>query len=171
MLLGLVPDLHDLQPAVPEAVEVGIDLLVEGQRGSRHRPGEVRVGLGQGLVPLPEGVELVHQADGLLAKTLELLVHRPLQALLPGVEDRQDHQPEDPERRHHAQGHGPRIRLAQDRPGGEGRKLLGINVKYAVHGRDSPSSPAVPYRALKRDLLGHRPVLMSSRITPRRPLH
>ena len=128
MLLGLIPDLHDLQPAVPEAVEVGVDLLVEGERGSRHRRGEVGVGLGQGLVSLPEGVELVHQAHGLLAESLELLVHRPLQALLAGVEDRQDDQPEHPERRHHAQGHGPRIQLAQDRPGGEGHERLGGEV-------------------------------------------
>ena len=47
------------------------DLVVQSQRGARHRHGEVGIGW-QRLVSLPQAVELVHQRDGPFAEVFEL---------------------------------------------------------------------------------------------------
>ena len=70
--LNLVPGFHHLQPAAPEVVEIVLDLVIERQRGAGHRRREVRVGAGQGLVPLPQAVDLIHERHGLLAESPKL---------------------------------------------------------------------------------------------------
>src|SRR5271165_5553034 len=91
-LLRLVPDLHELQPALPETIQVATDLVIKRQGLASHRNLEVRVGRWQRLVPLPQSVELVHERNGPLAETLKLCLDTVLQLQLAPVKQCKGHQ-------------------------------------------------------------------------------
>ena len=74
--LGLVEDVHDLEPAIPEPGKVLLGSLVEGQRLAGHGLLEVRVLGGQLLEPGLQSVEPVHDIDGLFPEFLDLSLDR-----------------------------------------------------------------------------------------------
>ena len=142
--LRLLPDLHDLEPALPEAVEITADLVVQSQRSARHRHGEVGIGW-QRLVSLPQAVELVHQRDGPFAEVLELRLHGVLKAALAIVDQPERRQTEQPENHHRGQGHGAAVnRTAQRRD----RRRLNL-AKNELEHEDSSRKSAVDQSLLR----------------------
>ena len=114
--LNLVPGFHHLQPAAPEVVEIVLDLVIERQRGAGHRRREVRVGAGQGLVPLPQAVDLIHERHGLLAESPKLRVHGALELALAIVKHTQHSQADQAQDRENRQGGAARGEIAYRKP-------------------------------------------------------
>ena len=120
LLLNLVPGFHHLQPAAPEVVEIVLDLVIERQRGAGHRRREVRVGAGQGLVPLPQAVDLIHERHGLLAESPKLRVHGALELALAIVKHTQHSQADQAQDRENRQGRAARGEIADRKPERQG---------------------------------------------------
>ena len=118
--LNLVPGFHHLQPAAPEVIEIVLDLVIERQRGAGHRRREVRVGAGQGLVPLPQAVDLIHERHGLLAESPKLRVHGALEMALAIVKHTQHSQADQAQDRENRQGGAARGEIADRKPERQG---------------------------------------------------
>ena len=109
-LVGLFPDIHQLEPALAVAVERRLDSVIGAARPTLHRREEVGIGVGEHAVAFLLGVEQVGEGDDLALELGQLLPRFARPARMPRPLDRQRPEHPQPSQRSGSQGERPRAK-------------------------------------------------------------